>query len=674
MSEIEDRLLLDALADPVVAADTEGRVVYINAAAETLTGWRARELRGQPLATIVPDRLRVLDGQPFHAYLAARSLDREAHPVRTPALRKDGVEVDVDVTAAVVRGPDGAGWLVASLRRIADSVESDGAVPQVVAVDSSRRHVVMPSQEESHRLVFENAPIGILHFDRRGVITACNDVLAKILGSSRRTLVGANLRTLEDRAIVDCARSALGGTRARYEGDYKADGRTTAVRVDFNPIHSSEGALLGGVGIVEDVSERKAIQSRLQQADRMASVGTLAAGVAHEINNPLAYVSASLDMATRKLASVLKDGDGGEPAEAVLNQISTALENAREGTERVCVIVRDLKTFSRADEDRRVLVDVERVIDSTINLAWNQLKHRAKLVKDYGGVSAVWGDESRLGQVFLNLIVNAAQAIPEGNPKHHEIRITTRDADRSRVTVEIRDTGEGIPAEVVGRIFEPFFTTKPTGVGTGLGLSICHGIVTALGGDITVESQPDKGSTFRVTLAARSRRAGTPTHGHPRLTPAHGHRLTPAGGHRLAAAQSHRSTPTNGHLRAVAAEARSRILVIDDEPMVAKGLRAELREKHDVVIASDGSQALEILLSDDHFDLVLCDLSMPAPDGIAVYERVRRERPGLHERFAFITGGAFSDRARKFLAQSPNPRLEKPFRIAEVERLLRARR
>jgi PAS domain S-box-containing protein len=655
-----ENLLLEALADPVIAADSDGRVAYLNRAAQSLLGWGAGELDGQPFAALLPARLRIVDGQPFPRYLVEHAAAHDGKPVRAPALRKDGVEIDVDFTAASARGPGGGERVVVSLRRIPespDSIELDaGAVPQPVAADTSRRHLVQPSQEESHRLVFENAPIGILHFDRRGVITACNEVLAKILGSTRRALVGTSLQTLHDAAIADCVRAALAGERARYEGDYRGANDGRAVRVDLNPIASADGTVLGGVGIVEDISERKAIQSRLQQADRMASVGTLAAGVAHEINNPLAYVSASLDMATRKLGALRHGPADPGHADGVLSQMSVALENARQGIERVCLIVRDLKTFSRADEERRVLVDVERVLDSTLNLAWNQIKHRARLVKEYGGVSAAWGDESRLGQVFLNLLINASQAIPEGHPSRHEIRITTRDAERNRVVVEIRDDGEGIAPEVLGRIFDPFFTTRPTGVGTGLGLSICHGIVAALGGEITVESKLGKGSIFRVTLPGRSR-----------------HR-TPSGTHRAVGHTPAAGTHAHAGRAPAAGGSRSRILIVDDEPMVARALRAELRERYDVVVANDGNQALDILLADDRFDLILCDLFMPGHDGIAIFERVRRERPGLHERFAFITGGAFTDRARKFLAQTSNPRLEKPFRITEVERLLRARK
>jgi two-component system NtrC family sensor kinase len=215
--------------------------------------------------------------------------------------------------------------------------------------------------------------------------------------------------------------------------------------------------------------------------------------VAHEINNPLAYVLASVEL--------LEASAGAD--------ISAGLERVREGAERVRSIVSDLRTFARGGTvERRDLVDVERVMDSAINLAWNEIKHRAKLTKSYARTTVI-GDEGRLGQVFLNLLVNAAQSIPEGDGQSHEIHVSTSQLADGRVEIAVRDDGAGIPAELIGRIFEPFVTSKPAGVGTGLGLWICHGIVSALNGEITVESPlaGGGGSQFRVTLPSSAQRA-----------------------------------------------------------------------------------------------------------------------------------------------------------------------
>ncbi len=231
-------------------------------------------------------------------------------------------------------------------------------------------------------------------------------------------------------------------------------------------------------------------EAQLIEADRLASLGTLAAGVAHEINNPLSYVLLNLDLVIREAK-----GEG----ESV-----PRLREARAGVERVRLIVQDLKSFSRGNTDRKVPVDVRRVLDSTLEIAANEIRHRAELVRDFRDVPPVLADASRLGQVFLNLLVNAAQAMIEGDASRQELRVATSTDAAGRAVIEIADTGAGIAPENLERIFDPFFTTKPVGVGTGLGLSICRTIVTALGGDITVESERGRGTTFRVVLPAAS--------------------------------------------------------------------------------------------------------------------------------------------------------------------------
>jgi PAS domain S-box-containing protein len=253
------------------------------------------------------------------------------------------------------------------------------------------------------------------------------------------------------------------------------------------------------VSIVRDVTERRHLQEKLNAADRMASLGTLAASVVHEINNPLSFMQSNMRFVRDELQDLSKEWD--ERTRERLKEVQEALEDTLSGGERVRAIVNDLRTFSRRDEGRRGPVDLHAVLDLCANIARSQLRHRARLVKDYGELPLLHGNEVRLGQLFLNLIINAAQAIPEGsNPDKNEVRVTTRLDSEGWVVVDVKDTGTGIAPEHRSRLFEPFFTTKPPGVGTGLGLSICHGIVTGLGGRITVESEPGQGSTFRVVL------------------------------------------------------------------------------------------------------------------------------------------------------------------------------
>jgi signal transduction histidine kinase len=240
-------------------------------------------------------------------------------------------------------------------------------------------------------------------------------------------------------------------------------------------------------------AERKTIRERLLISERMASIGMLAAGIVHEINNPLASLMANLEVLSIKLSRL--------PTE-----LQPAVADAQEAANRVRLIAQDLRILSRpsADHERRGPVDIRCVLDSALRMAGNEIRHRARLVQELSDVPHVEGNDARLGQVFLNLLMNAAQSIPEGRPEGNEIRITTRVHDQHMVAVEIRDTGSGIAPEHLPRLFDPFFTTKPPEIGTGLGLSICHRIVSGFGGRILVESVLGKGTVFRTLLPIAS--------------------------------------------------------------------------------------------------------------------------------------------------------------------------
>jgi signal transduction histidine kinase len=242
-------------------------------------------------------------------------------------------------------------------------------------------------------------------------------------------------------------------------------------------------------------SEHRELQARLAQTDRLTSLGTLAAGIAHEINNPLAYVLLNLGYVDEEIAKLVPPG-------ARSKELRLAVEHARSGAERIRDIVRGLKTFSRPESEALGPIDVAQLVDTSLAMIAHEVRHRTRVVKEYARVPKVIANESRLGQVFLNLLLNAVQALPEGRAAINEIRIVVRSSDPERVVVEVHDNGMGIPPQVRGRIFEPFFTTKPVGIGTGLGLAICHGIVTSLGGKLSVDTEVGRGSVFTVELPA----------------------------------------------------------------------------------------------------------------------------------------------------------------------------
>jgi two-component system NtrC family sensor kinase len=292
------------------------------------------------------------------------------------------------------------------------------------------------------------------------------------------------------------AERALAGERVVYEWSVADAEEQRCFQTALSAIVDHDGRATGLVGVSRDISEQKRVHEQLLVSDRMASVGTLAAGVAHEINNPLAVVLTNLDYVTRQLPDM-------ERRASCTTTFVEAISDARECADRAGRIVQDLKVFSRLpDDEARHEVDLRQVLETSARMTRAVMKGHAHLILEHGEIPPVWASEARLGQVFLNLIVNAAHAIPAGHVDANEVRLCTHVPEDGVVAVEVRDTGQGMPPAVLARLFTPFFTTKPVGEGTGLGLSICHRIVTAYGGRIEVESQVGKGSVFRVLLPA----------------------------------------------------------------------------------------------------------------------------------------------------------------------------
>jgi len=255
--------------------------------------------------------------------------------------------------------------------------------------------------------------------------------------------------------------------------------------------------LLHAIDDVINANARRLEPAKLAQTERLAALGTLAAGLAHEINNPLTYVLLQLAQAIRMLPAL-----ANEDNRARVEQVQTLVRGSLEGAERIRSIMTGIRAFSRSDDITVKPVDVRVPLDAALKLVMNEIRHRARLIKDYRDPPLVMANEGRLGQVFLNLITNAVQAISEGDAQAHEIRVSATSDDAGDLVVELSDTGEGIPPHLLGRIFEPYFSTKPVGQGTGLGLSISHSIISSFDGKITVVSEVGRGTTFRVVLPA----------------------------------------------------------------------------------------------------------------------------------------------------------------------------
>lgn len=392
----------------------------------------------------------------------------------------------------------------------------------------------------------------------------------------------------------------------------------------------------GGILLTREMKRRHRIQSQLVESERLASIGRLAASVAHEINNPLTYISANVQYA----ADALRD-----PASiAAMNvaDVRAAMADALEGADRVRRIVVDLKASARVDPDEIVPVDLAAVARKSLKMAANEIKHHGSAVESLAEVPAVRGNEGRLVQVVVNLLVNAAQAMPESRKEGNRIIVRTLRIEGG-AALEVEDNGTGISPENLRRVFDPFFTTKPRGVGTGLGLYVCHSIVQGLGGTLELESESGRGTLARIRL---------PEYVAERVAPS-----TPA-------------PETRRH-------ARRSVLVVDDEPAVVSAITRSLKSTHTVVGLSDPRAALTHLAARESFAAIVCDLMMPELSGMDLYRTTRERDPALAARFVFMTGGAFTEAGRAFLAEVQQPVIEKPYEITAlleaIERVQSAR-
>jgi PAS domain S-box-containing protein len=589
-----------------VAAAPGGAFVYANRAFEQIVG---RPPRTESLAASQSDAVRTRDG-------AVYPMERQ------PFARALRERVDVRVDDIVIHREDGKKVFIRAFGR--PIFDADGAVSHVVIAFTdiseeveSRKRADLVERRLQHLL--EHAPLILFAFDRHGLVTLSEGRGLRVLGFRSKELLGKSVFDLyaNDPGALANARRVLAGEEFTVVSQFHAG----VLETTFQPVFDEAGEVDGALGVSIDVTERFNMQSRLVQAERLASMGTLSATVAHEINNPLTYVLGNLEFVAARLSNPAT-------AAAALPDLLQRVDQAREGADRVRRIVRGLQSFSRQEDDRVEPTDVHAALDRALEMADNAVRHRARVARRWGRVPPVLANELRLGQVFVNLLLNAAQAIPEGHAETNEIRVVTlHDKARGSVAIAIEDTGAGIAPDLMSRIFEPFFTTKPVGSGTGLGLSICHGIVTGFGGSIEVESVVGEGSTFRVLLpvARGARRAGS------------------AGKDPAPVVR------------------RGRLLIIDDDANVARSFAFLLNPHHDVEVSLDARAAAQRIVAGERFDIVFCDLMMPDMTGMDFHALVEHAVPEQAKRVVFMTGGAFTHAAREFVASVPNTFLDKPF-------------
>ncbi len=516
-------------------------------------------------------------------------------------------------------------------------------------VDGKRRTLniirdVTPTVEDEQRLrhhkellqtVFDHIPVLVIVFDKDTHVSLINREAEVVLGWPLEDWQAGDV--LEACFPIPEERARVMEILARTPSRWIELKTHTRFGRHLNTMWYGVALPSGGtLAIAQNVTEQKAaaeglknLEQRLSRKQKLEALGTLAAGVAHEINNPLTWLMGNIEY----LQEILTE-PGARFDTAMREEVAELAYEMRDGTERIRRIVAGLKPFTRVDNESFGSVDLLRVLDTAVNIAGNELRHRARLVRDFEDIPLVHGNEARLTQVFVNVLMNAAQAIAHGHAGDNQICIETHTWGTDRVCVSVEDTGIGMQPAVRERIFEPFFTTRAP-ERTGLGLSICHSIIESCGGSIEVSSTPGQGTIFQILLPISNEAVKV----RPQPQPA-----------------------------ASALDRPARVLVIDDEPNVCQTIRRALREHH-VDVASQGSEALTRLASSG-YEVILCDIMMPELSGIDIYEHIALHWPRLADQLVFMTGGAFTEEAREFLERVRPLTIQKPPELSELRQLV----
>lgn len=383
--------------------------------------------------------------------------------------------------------------------------------------------------------------------------------------------------------------------------------------------------------------ERSRSLAQASELERLVSLGALLGGIAHEVNNPLAFVFGGIDLLQRQLLSLACPSQAPEPFSVAAALRS--LERLKTGAERIAAVVRSASMFASADLSCIEAIDVHEVLEASIQVASNEIRHGAHLVRSYEDVPHVQGNPAKLGQVFLNLLLHAVHAIRDDGGHDHVIRIGTA-LEQDAVVISVSDSATKMTSDAISRVFSHLSPSLPSGTRLHFGLAVSREVINEMGGRMELEAQEPQGVTFRVVLPGFTRVS------YPAPPPRPPVRVSPE---------------------------RASVVIVDDEPMMCELFAAMLSDSYDVAAFSSSRAALASMLEVD-FQVVLCDVMMPELNGMDLFDRVTSERPELRDRFVFITGGAFTEHARLFLRQTGRPVVRKPCTRQElrdaVERIL----
>jgi len=604
------RALFAAMTEGVVLQNRDGVIVDCNPAAERILGLKSEHMLG---STSFDPRWRAIhpDGRPFPG---------PDHPA--PVALRTGLP-QRNILIGVHRSDGPLAWMVVNAVPLFRPGESTAYAVLVTFRDSteevlSRRELI--AEREFLEAVLSQMPASTVAVYDEALIF--ERTFGALPPDRRPQKVSDLADTRHQLALERAARLALGGEVARL------DATLGAQHLEVRLLPLSMGLPRRGLVVAHNVTERDALRDQLARQERLVTTGTLAAGVGHEINNPLTLVWAGLDAAIEELSGV-----AGELPPPRIQEMLETLNEVKQGADRIRTIVQALRSFAQLDGPPKV-VELANSLAQAASLATHELRTKATLHVEPGPRCAVLADEARLSQVFVCLIVNAAQSFERDDPATNQVVVRTLAASAGWVAVEVIDNGPGIPAEVLPRIFDPFFSTKPVGTGTGLGLAIAHGIVTSLGGELSCTTRHGAGSTFRVVLPITEPKPAPPRP--PPVEPGH-----PA-----------------------------RVLLIDDEPLIQQSIARMLRGQN-LLGLTDPEEARDLLLErGETFDVILCDLMMPRLTGAELFRQVTAQRPALAARFVFITGGATKPEDRTFLETNTNERLHKPFSGSALRSLI----
>ena len=582
-----------------------------NQAGAEMLGWNVSDIVGQAIADNLTPNERNHVATREDRVLAGETQRYETRIVN----HTTSEERDVAVSSGPFRMH---GEIIGTVATLRDITEPKRAQETLARSEARYRHLV------------ESASDAIVTLDANGRFTTVNHAAENISGYKREELVGqwfAPMLPDDDlpKALAHF-QQALAGETGLFESQfYRKDGEVRTIAITYSTPQKDEEVLC----LIRDVTDQKMLQEQLIQSEKMSAIGQLVSGVAHELNNPLAGISA---FAQLLLAEKRFPPDQRTAAETIYSE-----------ARRASRIVQNLLTFARQHKAEKVQTTINQVLDDTLELRGYELRVRGIDVRrEYDeSLPDTMADAHQLQQVFLNLITNAEQAMEQRDGHHHRLTVRTR-RNAEAIRIEVEDTGAGIPANLIERIFNPFFTTKPTGSGTGLGLSISLGIVREHEGRIWAENAPQGGARFVVEIPVTEPR----TSGEHTAVP----QVQPTGSDRL------------------------RVLVVDDEASVRVSLQRYLAGKgHDVETTASGEDAL-VRLKASKYDAVIVDMRMPDLSGEQLFERLRSNDPAHAERVIFTTGDLVNEQMRRFLDGTGRPCVPKPFEFASFDQALPAAR